>query len=55
MSELEAQQAIRKALEALRAAYKASEAIGYGSQVMAPLSEAIAAAQIASDTAEGRV
>lgn len=54
MTELEAQQAIRTALEAIRAAYKASELVGYGCNVLDGLAQALEAAQYASDTAEGR-
>jgi len=54
MIELEAQKAIRAALEALRAALAASEGVGYGSQVLGPLADALRAAEYASATAEGR-
>jgi hypothetical protein len=53
-TEPQAQQAIRTALQALREAYKLSEGVGYGSQVLGALAEALEAAEFASATAEGR-
>ena len=54
MTEAQANQALRTALEALRTADQACEAVGYGSLVLGALAEALKAAQYALDTAEGR-
>ena len=53
-AECEAHVAIRTALEALRLAYKLSEGVGYGSEVLGSLAHALEAAEYASNTAEGR-
>jgi hypothetical protein len=55
MTEHEAQQALRTALEALRTADAACEAVGYGWQVLEAVAEAVKAAQYALDIAEDRV
>lgn len=52
--EQQANAAISEAIKALQKAHQVSETAGYGSQVLAPLDEALRAALYALDTAEGR-
>lgn len=54
-SESDAQKALRAALEAVRTAQERSEAVGYGSEVLGPLHEAMRALEYASAVAEGTV
>lgn len=53
-SEIEANKAIKTALQALQRARELSERAGYGSQVLVPLVDAQHKTQYAYDTATGR-
>lgn len=52
--EIDANEAIKTALQALQRAHELSEQAGYGSQVLGPLLDAQRDTQYAYDTATGR-
>lgn len=52
--EVDAIEAIRKALQALARALELSERVGYGSNVLGPLDDAQKATRYALDTVQGR-